>query len=120
VKSWLLAIPHLVVLGILGVGLAVRGDDGAASIGLLPWLAVVAAVVLLFAGRYPKGLFDLIVGLHRWVFRVLAYVMLMTDEYPPFRLDQGPVEPILARSGETVSPRSGTTSPAAAPTGPSR
>lgn len=100
VKWWLLAIPHYVVLGILGVGLAGSGRD-TGGIGLVPWLAMVAGVVLLFAGRYPKGLFDLLVGLHRWTFRVLAYAMLMTDEYPPFRLDQGPSEP------ELVAPTTG-------------
>ncbi len=95
VKWWLLAIPHYIVLGILG-GTAAWGADGgeqAGSPGLIAFLVFVAGVVLLFAGRYPRGLFDLVMGLNRWVYRVLVYVLLMSDDYPPFRLDQGPDEP---------------------------
>jgi hypothetical protein len=95
VKSWLLAIPHLVVVGILvGGAYADSGDRGAGAPGLIAWLALVAAVVLLFTARYPSGLFDFVIGLNRWVYRVAAYVLLMTDRYPPFRLDQGPTEPV--------------------------
>ena len=61
--------------------------------GLIGFLVFIAGVGLLFSGRYARGLFDLIVGLNRWVFRVLAYVLLLRDEYPPFRLDQGETEP---------------------------
>jgi hypothetical protein len=53
---------------------------------------IIAGAALLFTGRYPRGIFDFVMGLNRWVFRVQAYVSLMTDEYPPFRLDQGPRE----------------------------
>ena len=96
VKSWLLAIPHYVVLGIIGGGYLGTWDaDNAAAgwPGLLSFLVFVAAVVLLFAGRYPKGVFEFVMGLNRWVYRVIAYVTLMTDDYPPFRLDQGGDEP---------------------------
>jgi hypothetical protein len=99
VKWWLLAIPHYVVVGIIGGGLVGGwwiGDDGwsTGGPGLVAWLVLVAAVVLLFVGRYPRGIFDLVVGLNRWVYRVIAYAALMTDEYPPFRLDQGGTEPL--------------------------
>jgi hypothetical protein len=94
VKWWLLAIPHYVVLAILLGGGAQASDDwSAGSPGLIPVLVFIAAIVLLFAGRYPRGLFDLVIGLNRWVYRVIPYAALMTDRYPPFRLDQGPREP---------------------------
>ena len=95
VKWWLLAIPQYVVVAILTTGAAgTRGSS--ATPGLIGWLVLVAVIVLLFVGRYPRGIADLVVGLNRWVFRVIVYAALMTDEYPPFRLDQGETEPAPA------------------------
>lgn len=102
--KWLLALPHLLVLALIeGSQWSWTPPDGSGVRyelylpGLLGVLVLVAAVVLLFAGAYPATLFDLVVGLNRWVYRVSAYLLLMTDEYPPFRLDTGGTE--HARSG---------------------
>ena len=96
VKWWLLAIPHYIVVGILlggGSYVASRVDDWVWTFGfetgLIGVLVLFAAIALLFIGTYPRGIFDLVLGLDRWVARVAAYVLLMRDEYPPFRLDQG-------------------------------
>jgi hypothetical protein len=88
VKWWLLAIPHYFVLGILL-------DGSGRYFGLIDVLVVIAAVTLAVTTRYPAPLFDLIIGLNRWVLRVAAYALLMTDSYPPFRLDQGGSEGTL-------------------------
>ena len=92
VKWWLLALPHYVIVGILAGGWGAGwtgGPDAAAGLGLIAVLAIIAAVIRLFTGTYPQPLFDLVVGLNRWCYRVLAYAALMTDVYPPFRLDTG-------------------------------
>lgn len=81
VKWWLLAIPHYVIVGIFQGGYGGRGCGGLTTI-----LAVIGAIVLLFTGKYPAEIFKLVIGLNRWSYRVIAYVSLMTDEYPPFRL----------------------------------
>jgi Domain of unknown function (DUF4389) len=71
--KWLLAIPHYVVLAVLYVG--------ALFAVFIAWFAI------LFTGRFPRGLFDYLVGVGRWTNRVTAYAfILVTDEYPPFRL----------------------------------
>ena len=99
VKWWLLALPHyLVVAFFVSGGLFAAGeatDQPAPFIlggGLVGFLVLLAGLILLFKGRYPRGLFDFIVGLQRWVLRVAAYAALMTDAYPPFRLDLGGAE----------------------------
>ena len=63
------------------------------EVGLIGVLVLFAGVALLVTTRYPGGLFEFILGLDRWVARVAAYVLLMRDEYPPFRLDQGGADP---------------------------
>ncbi|MFF4054883.1 DUF4389 domain-containing protein [Streptomyces sp. NPDC001668] len=92
VKWWLLAVPHHLILAFLLGGLKVPW----ASAGLIALLAIFAGVSPAATGRYPRGLFDLVIGLNRWVLRVVAYAALLTDVYPPFRLDQGGDEPEAA------------------------
>jgi hypothetical protein len=100
--KWLLAVPHLLIIGVLlndwWSRTSLPGDQFTAGPigtgGVLGLLVVIAGVVLLFTGKYPPALFALIIGCNRWIFRVIAYVALMTDTYPPFRLDQGGTEPI--------------------------
>ncbi len=136
VKWWLLAIPHYIVVGLLvgggayaGWGLAHDNRQLVWSGGLIGILVAVAAVVLLFTGGYPRQIFDLVLGLNRWVLRVAAYAGLMTDDYPPFRLDMGGADPSVARvqvpppapsegsaSAGSTAPV-GTTAPAGAPSG---
>ncbi|GEM_PF-113939 len=98
VKWWLLAIPHYLVVGVFQGGWGVHPW----GLGLISLLVFFAAVVLLVGRPYPRGIFDLVMGMHRWSLRVLAYAALMRDEYPPFRLDPGPLEPGLAASGTSA------------------
>ena len=71
--KWLLAIPHYIVLFFLGIGALVAV--------IIAWFAI------LFTGRYPRGLFDYVVGVMRWSNRVTGYALiLVTDQYPPFSL----------------------------------
>src|SRR5271165_5201665 len=120
VKWWLLAIPQYIIISLFtGTGLWAPwgwrvghpsphasltfsfnswglynvGKVGNAGWGLISLLAVIAAVVLLVTGRYPEQLFGFVLGLNRWVLRVAGYAGLMTDRYPPFRLDMGGPDP---------------------------
>ncbi len=106
VKWWLLAIPQYAIVGVFtgGGGWAAerQGDwQGTGGLNLVVLLAVIAGVALLFTGRYPRGIFEFVLGLDRWVVRVAAYAALMTDAYPPFRLDQGGHEREAAPALET-------------------
>jgi hypothetical protein len=101
VKWWLLAIPQYILLGLVagGTSYTVTTVTGASTTwtiaggSLLGVMVLFAGVGLLFTARYPRGLYDFAMGLNRWVLRVVAYVTLMTDDYPPFRLDQGGADP---------------------------
>jgi hypothetical protein len=106
--KWLLALPQLVLVAIFvggGSYLASRAGQWLFSFGggLVGLLVCFAGVALLFTGRYPRGLFDFILGLDRWVLRVSAYVGLMTDSYPPFRLDVGGSDPAIAVIGSDTA-----------------
>jgi hypothetical protein len=113
-RWWVIALPHyLIALVFVGAGpvLIGRAADWFAPVqaGVLTLLALMAGVVLLFTGRYPQGLFDLIVGINRWVLRAAAYAALMTDAYPPFRLDTGAAEAgtMTFKPSRTLAPSRG-------------
>lgn len=111
VKWWLLAIPHYIIVGLFTSGLVwwtTNFGDGDRVLelggGIIGLLVFIAGLALLFTARYPQGLFDLIMGLNRWCFRVGAYAALMRDEYPPFRLDVGGREEPVATSPGVTPP----------------
>jgi Domain of unknown function (DUF4389) len=96
VKWWLLALPQYLIVAVFagGWGLGFGGwRTASGGGGLIALLALIAVVILAFSGRYPQQMFDLVMGLNRWCYRVLAYAALMRDEYPPFRLDTGGTDP---------------------------
>jgi len=72
--KWFLAIPHYFILAFLI---------------LAAWVCIIIAwFAILFTGRYPKGLFDFVVGVGRWINRVTAYMLILTtDKYPPFSIN---------------------------------
>jgi Domain of unknown function (DUF4389) len=120
VKWWLLAIPQYAVVAVFAGGAAYTTSGGgqtwqtdAFSGGLIGLLVFFAAIALLFAGRYPRGLYNFVVGMNRWAIRVIAYAALMTDAYPPFRLDQGGGEGTPAPPSGDIAP--GTSAQAEAP-----
>jgi hypothetical protein len=106
VKWWLLAIPQYLVIAVfVGGAWAGAGIDrlygGGGLVGLL---VLFAGIMLLFTSRYPKPLYDFVLGMDRWAFRVAAYATLMTDVYPPFRLDMGGDEPPTGQAGDSALP----------------
>ena len=121
VKWWLLAIPQYLIIGLFTGGMpwwdwrlgpyylfpifSVAPVNG--GFGLIGLLAVIAAVVLLVTGRYPEQLYNFVLGLNRWVLRVAGYAGLMTDKYPPFRLDMGGPDPGTLTLPPTAGPGPG-------------
>lgn len=99
VKWWLLAIPHYLLLALM-FGFTIQRDrvQGQVALdwnwpGIVPILVLVALIVVAGTGAYPQRIYDLAMGMNRWRYRVFAYVLLMTDAYPPFRLDEGARDP---------------------------
>jgi hypothetical protein len=88
---WLLGIPQYVIAGLLSGGGLGWGRYGGGVVGVL---VLVVALLLLVKNRFPRDVFELMMGFNRWVMRVTAYALLMTPEYPPFRVDAGPTEPV--------------------------
>jgi hypothetical protein len=108
VKWWLLALPHYLVVAVFtgGAWASWSGAGGmwgnVTSGGLIGLLVCFAGLALLFTSSYPRSLYDFVLGMNRWVFRVAAYAALMTDVYPPFRLDMGGEEPPAQTATETA------------------
>ncbi|MFL5758310.1 MAG: DUF4389 domain-containing protein [Thermomicrobiales bacterium] len=89
--KWILAIPHFIILYILGIVSRV--------------ITLIAFFAILITGRYPRSMFDFQVGFYRWSYRVTAYVGLMTDAYPPFNFGEPP--PASGPPAEYVPPPQG-------------
>ncbi len=102
---WLAGIPQYLIAGAF-VGGGLLGFWGGASwMGLIGLLVLAAALALLVRGTYPRSIFDLVLGLNRWVLRVVAYAALLSTEYPPFRIDLGEEDV----SGAIAMPSAGAT-----------
>ena len=103
VKWWLLAIPHYLIVAIFSAAVwSVWTDDGdgllyASGDGLIGLLVLFTGLALLFTSRYPRSLYDVVLGLNRWVFRLVAYGP-MTGTYLPFPADSGSTEPPATNS----------------------
>ena len=116
VKWWLLALPHYLIVAVFvggGIWLGTQAgngsadgawDDGWGAGGLVGLLVLIAGIVLLFTGRYPRPIYDFVLGMDRWVLRVAAYASLMTDRYPPFRIDMGGTDPGSVPVGPEPTP----------------
>lgn len=79
--KWLLLFPHYIVLFVLGIAAL--------------FVAIISFFAVIITRRYPQGMFDFMVGVHRWAWRVQAYLLLMTDRYPPFTLADDPDFPAM-------------------------
>ncbi len=99
----LLAAPHLVIVALIVLDIVrypIPTSTAAAEVlspggySVLNLLVVVAGAFLLITGSYPRPLFELLMGVNRWIYRVVVYVAFMSDDYPPFRLDAGAVEAV--------------------------
>jgi hypothetical protein len=97
--KWLLAFPQYILVGALvgsGYVVSISVQENSVTSYSTPSLIgaclLIAAIAMLFTTRYPPGLFDFVLGIDRWGYRLLVYVALMTDRYPPFRLDQGSID----------------------------
>jgi len=107
VKWWLLAIPQYLIVGVFTGGAWAAESGGNwwySGGGLVSLLVCFAGIALLFTGQYPRSLYDFILGMNRWALRVVAYAALMTDQYPPFRMDMGGDEPGPDASSAPVPP----------------
>ena len=98
VKWWLLTLPHYLIISLFGGGLTwwnwTWGSGGYFfGAGLIGILALVGGITLAITAHYPTQVYDFVLGMQRWTYRVLAYAALMRDEYPPFRLDTGGRDP---------------------------